>query len=43
MQNLYQEAKSCFLAADPDDKIALTYQTCAAWQANKLSWREGRP
>ncbi|KZM40817.1 hypothetical protein OA92_02150 [Marinomonas sp. SBI22] len=43
MQNLYQEAKSCFLAADPDDKIALTYQTCAAWQANKLSWREGAP
>ncbi|WP_438463278.1 ferritin-like domain-containing protein [Marinomonas sp. PE14-40] len=43
MQNLYQEAKRCFLTANPDDKIALTYQTCAAWQANKLSWRESSP
>ena len=41
MQNLYEEAKSCFLSANPDDKIALTYQACAAWQANKLSWKDG--
>lgn len=41
MQNLYEEAKSCFLSADPDEKIALTYQACAAWQDNKLSWKDG--
>ena len=41
MQNLYQEAKSCFLSANPDDKVALTYQVCAAWQDKKLSWQEG--
>jgi uncharacterized ferritin-like protein (DUF455 family) len=41
MKNLYQEAKHCFLTANPDDKVALTYQTCAAWQDNKLGWKDG--
>lgn len=41
MDNLYQQAKACFLLAAPDDKIALTYSTVTAWQNNKLEWREG--
>ena len=41
MDNLYQLAKDCFLMAAPDDKIALTYSTAAAWQAGQLAWREG--
>ncbi len=41
MQNLYEQAKDCFLLADPDQKIALTREACAAWQGDKLSWKDG--
>ncbi len=41
MRNLYQQAKNCFLLADPDEKIALTYQTAEQWQAAQLCWTEG--
>ncbi len=41
MENLYQQAKDCFLLADPDEKIALTYETVAAFNAGALSWTEG--
>ncbi len=41
MENLYQQAKNCFLLADPDEKIAQTYEAVAAFKAGKLSWTEG--
>ncbi len=41
MQNLYQQAKDCFLLASPDDKQALTYEAASNWKANKLVWKEG--
>ncbi len=41
MQNLYQQAKSCFLTADPDIKIEQTLEVVGAWQSASLSWKEG--
>lgn len=41
MQNLYQQAKNCFLLADPDEKLALTYDVAGAWDSGQLEWKEG--
>ncbi len=41
MQNLFQHAKSCFLLANPDEKVALTYDAAGLWQSQQLDWREG--
>ncbi len=41
MRNLYRQAKTCFLAADPDEKIEHTREAMGAWQAGKLCWTEG--
>ncbi len=36
--NLYQQARLCLDAADPDEKLALTEATLAAWKAGQLFW-----
>ncbi len=41
MKNLYQEAKKCFLTADPDEKLALSLDVVAAWNNGLLEWQEG--
>ena len=41
MENLYLKAKECLLLSDPDEKMALTLETHAGWQAGSLQWREG--
>lgn len=41
MQNLYQQAKDCFLLACPDEKLALTYEAASNWNADKLVWKDG--
>ncbi len=41
MRNLYQEAKSCFLTADPDEKMQLSLEIASAWDAGQLQWQEG--
>ncbi len=41
MQNLYQQAKECFLLADPDEKMAKTQQLVGLWQGAGLEWQEG--
>jgi uncharacterized ferritin-like protein (DUF455 family) len=41
MKNLYQEARHCFLLADPDEKLAYTREVVAAWEAGLLEWEEG--
>jgi len=41
MQNLFQQAKGCFLAADPEYKVALTFDAAGEWFADNLTWREG--
>jgi len=41
MKNLYQEALSCFLTIDPDEKLALSLDLVADWEAGLLQWQEG--
>ncbi len=41
MKNLYQEAKNCFLSADPDEKLALSLAIAGDWDAGLLEWQEG--
>ena len=41
MQNLYEQAKSCFLTSDPLQKVELTHQAAGAWFADQLEWKEG--
>jgi len=41
MRNLYEQAKDCFLTADPDEKLALSLDIVAAWDANLLEWQDG--
>ncbi len=40
MKNLYEEAKNCFLTADPDEKLALSLEISGAWESDLLEWRE---
>ena len=41
MQNLYQQAKACFLIADPDKKMARTQELVGLWRGASLNWQEG--
>ena len=41
MNNLYDQAKHCFLTADPAEKVAATYEACSLWDGNKLEWQDG--
>jgi len=41
MKNLYQEAKSCFLCSDPDEKLQLSLEIVSDWEAGLLEWHEG--
>lgn len=41
MKNLYEQAKNCFLMADPDEKLALSLDIVSAWNANLLQWQDG--
>lgn len=41
MRNLYQEAKNCFLTADPDEKMQLSLEIASDWDAGLLQWNEG--
>ncbi|MCU7940154.1 MAG: ferritin-like domain-containing protein [gamma proteobacterium symbiont of Bathyaustriella thionipta] len=43
MKNLYQEAKNCFLTADPDEKLAMSLAVAGAWDGGLLEWQEGDP
>ena len=41
MQNLYDQAKECFLQADPDEKLAQTERLVSHWRAGQLQWQDG--
>ena len=41
MKNLYQEAKTCFLMADPDEKLERSLAIAGEWDAGLLEWKEG--
>lgn len=41
MKNVYEEAKDCFLTADPDEKLAHSLEIAAAWDAGLLEWQDG--
>jgi len=43
MKNLYEQAKSCFLMADPDEKLAKTLDWVSDWESKRLEWTEGSP
>jgi len=43
MNNIYLHAKNCFLAADPEEKAALTVDAASSWFAGDLDWKEGEP
>ena len=36
MKNLYHEAKTCFLLADPDEKLERSLATASEWDAGQL-------
>jgi len=41
MRNIYEQAKTCFLLADPDEKLAVTLDLVGDWNAKRLEWEEG--
>ncbi|MDX2505499.1 MAG: ferritin-like domain-containing protein [Gammaproteobacteria bacterium] len=41
MRNLYQEAKNCFLTADPDEKLEHGLEVVGAWGGALLEWQDG--
>jgi uncharacterized ferritin-like protein (DUF455 family) len=41
VDNLYHQAKSCFLLSDPDEKLAKTLELVEGWRSGGLEWREG--
>jgi len=38
MESLFQQAKKCFLTADPELKVEQTFSLTSEWQAGNLSW-----
>lgn len=43
MESLFQQAKDCFLTADPEEKVEKTFDLTSAWQSGNLSWDQDEP
>ncbi len=43
MNNLYEEAKGCFLVADPDEKLERSLKVAGMWESSLLDWRDSDP
>ena len=41
MENLFEQAGRCLRLADPDEKLALSRETVAAWTGEGLTWSDG--
>ena len=43
MNNLYEEAKGCFLETDPDAKLEQSLKIAGMWDSGLLEWQDGDP